>query len=70
MKIKLDTVDKVKSFIARANTFDGKLYASCKGYKVDGKSIMGLFSLDLSKEIELTTDSTNFMNFAEPYRVD
>lgn len=69
MRIKLDTVDKVKSFTARANTFDGKLYASCGGYKVDGKSIMGLFSLDLSKEIELTTDGDKSLSFADPFRV-
>lgn len=69
MKIKLDTVDKVKSFAARAAAYDGDLRAMCDAYTVDGKSIMGLFSLDLSKEITLKTDSNYPLTFAEPFKV-
>lgn len=69
VKIKLDTVDKVKSFIARTISYDGKLYVSSDGYRVDGKSIMGLFSLDLSQELLLESDGDKPLTFADPFKV-
>ena len=51
--ISLNSIDKVKSFvndISKVN-FDFDLVSG--RYVIDAKSIMGIFSLDLSKPIEL-----------------
>ena len=67
--IKLDTVDKVKTFTARAIMYPGDLTAMNSRYIVDGKSIMGLFSLDLSEEITLTTECDSPLTFANDFEV-
>ena len=67
--IKLDTVDKVKTFTARAMTYPGDLTAKNTRYLVDGKSIMGLFSLDLSQNIILETECDSPLTFAEDFEV-
>lgn len=55
MKIKLPTVEKVKNFveIATKQNCDIDLVSNDNRYVINAKSIMGIFSLDLSKEIEL-----------------
>ena len=55
MKIKLPTVEKVKDFVAitTKQNCDIDLVSNDNRYVINAKSIMGIFSLDLSKEIEL-----------------
>ncbi len=53
-KIQMINVDDVKRFVTAANNYDFEIDLTCGRYTVDGKSIMGIFSLDLSKEIQLT----------------
>ena len=52
-KILINTINNVKKLVAAANkqTFDIDLIAG--RYVIDAKSIMGVFSLDLSKHIDL-----------------
>lgn len=52
MRIMLDTIEDVKEFVAQTNkySFDSDLVSG--RYAVDAKSIMGIFSLDLSKALE------------------
>ena len=56
----LDTMDKVKGFVGIAGQMEGDLDLGSGRYIVDAKSIMGIFSLDLSKPLKLTihNDST------------
>lgn len=58
LQILLD-IDKVKSFINCNSSFDGDIDVISDRYIIDGKSIMGVFSLDLSKEltVKLTYNS-------------
>lgn len=49
----LNTIDKVKSFVNDISKFDYDFDLVSGRYVVDAKSIMGIFSLDLSKPIEL-----------------
>ena len=49
VQISLNSIDKVKSFVNDITQFD---YVSGR-YVIDAKSIMGIFSLDLSKPIDL-----------------
>ncbi|MCI8307763.1 MAG: HPr family phosphocarrier protein [Lachnospiraceae bacterium] len=53
VKISLNSIDKVKSFCETAARFDCDLDLISGRYIIDAKSIMGIFSLDLSKDIEL-----------------
>ena len=53
-KIMLKTIDDIKVFAAAAAGGDAELDLSSGRYVVDAKSIMGIFSLDLSKPITLT----------------
>ena len=49
----LNTIDKVKGFVNIISTHDGDFDLSSERYIVDAKSIMGIFSLDLSKQLRL-----------------
>ena len=49
----LNTIDKVKGFVNIISTHDGEFDLSSDRYIVDAKSIMGIFSLDLSKTLRL-----------------
>lgn len=53
MKILINTVQKVKKFCSLSQRFMHDIDVTSDRYKVDGKSIMGLFSLDLSKPINV-----------------
>lgn len=51
--IKLDSFEKIKRFIKITSQLDYDLDLVSGRYVVDGKSLMGIFSLDLSKTIEV-----------------
>lgn len=53
INIKLDSIDKVKDFVNAINTFDGDFDLASSRYVVDAKSIMGIFSLDVSSVLRL-----------------
>lgn len=53
LKISLDSIDKVKNFVNTVTKYDADLDLLSGRYVVDAKSIMGIFSLDLSKPIIL-----------------
>lgn len=57
MQLKLDTVDKVKEFVSiiSKEEDDYDLMSEDKHFVVDAKSIMGIFSLNLSKPVMLTS---------------
>ena len=67
IKVMLDSIDKVKSFVNDLTKFDCDFDLVSGRYVIDAKSIMGIFSLDLSKPITLNihADDTN----AEPIMV-
>ena len=53
VKISLNSIDKVKAFVNDVNRLEGDFDLVCGRYVVDAKSIMGIFSLDLSRPIDL-----------------
>lgn len=57
--IKLSTIADVRDFVNAVAAFDGEVDLSSGRYVVDGKSIMGIFSLDLLSPIQLTVHSDN-----------
>ncbi|NLJ90355.1 MAG: HPr family phosphocarrier protein [Clostridiales bacterium] len=53
IKISLNSIDKVKAFVNIVTKYNSDLDLVSGRYVIDAKSIMGIFSLDLSKPIEL-----------------
>ena len=53
VQISLNSIDKVKSFVNTITKFDNDFDLVSGRYVIDAKSIMGIFSLDLSKPIDL-----------------
>lgn len=53
VKISLNSIDKVKNFVNDITRFDSDFDLVSGRYVIDAKSIMGIFSLDLSKPIDL-----------------
>jgi len=56
MRIKLDSIDDVKEFVNRATMCKFDIDLTSDRYVIDAKSIMGIFSLDLSKPINLDVE--------------
>ena len=54
VRISLNSIDKVKSFVNELVRYSDVDFDLVSGrYVIDAKSIMGIFSLDLSKRIDL-----------------
>ena len=53
VKISLNSIDKVKSFVNTIAQFDAEFDLVSGRYVIDAKSIMGIFSLDISQPIDL-----------------
>lgn len=74
VQISLNTIGKVKSFVNAITLFDYDFDLISGRYVIDAKSIMGIFSLDLSKPIDLAihTDENldDIMEVLKPYLVD
>ena len=73
VKISLNSIDKVKSFVNTVTKYDCDFDLISGRYVIDAKSIMGIFSLDLSKSIDLTihTDDNvdELLEVLKPYLV-
>lgn len=54
IKVSLNSIDKVKVFVNLIAKYESDFDLVSGRYVIDAKSIMGIFSLDLSKPIELT----------------
>ena len=65
--IDLKTIDKVKKFCEYAIELKEDIYLLQGRYVIDGKSIMGIFSLDLTRNIEIQIDEVkdDFYDFFE-----
>jgi len=73
VEISLNSIEKVKSFVSTIALFDYDFDLSSGRYVIDAKSIMGIFSLDLSKPITLTihaeSETAEILKAIEPYRI-
>lgn len=71
VKISLNSIDKVKSFVNDISGFNAEFDLVSGRYVIDAKSLMGIFSLDISKPIDLnihTEDETeDIMAAIKPY---
>ena len=73
VKISLNSIDKVKSFVNEITKFDYDFDLVSGRYVIDAKSIMGIFSLDLSKPIDLAIHAESnideIMETLKPYLI-
>lgn len=63
--IKLVSIDDVKDFVRKTNACAHEADLTLGKYTVDAKSIMGIFSLDLSRPLELTVHSDSCGEFLD-----
>lgn len=73
VQISLNSIEKVKSFVNVITQFDNDFDLVSGRYVIDAKSIMGIFSLDLSKPISLNIHSDDevdeVLEVLKPYLV-
>lgn len=73
VQISLNSIDKVKSFVNDITRFDYDFDLVSGRYVIDAKSIMGIFSLDLSKPIDLNIhgadDAEEVISTLKPYMI-
>ena len=62
IQISLNSIDKVKAFVNDITKFDNDFDLVSGRYVIDAKSIMGIFSLDLSKPIDLSIHAEENLN--------
>ena len=74
VKICLNSIEKVKSFVNEISKFDVDFDLVSGRYVIDAKSIMGIFSLDLSKPIDLSVHADEeldkILETLKPYLVE
>ena len=74
VRVCLDSIDKVKGFVNDISRFNTDFDLISGRYVIDAKSIMDIFSLDLSKPIELTIHESDeideILKVLQPYVVD
>ncbi len=57
VKILLNSIEKVKSFVNTISKFDSDFELVSGRRVIDAKSIMGIFSLDITKSMDLVIHS-------------
>jgi phosphotransferase system HPr (HPr) family protein len=75
VKVSLNSMEKVKSFVNDISGFKADFDLVSGRYVIDAKSIMGIFSLDLSSPIQLNIyadqeDEETIMEAIKPYVVE
>ncbi|ACL76586.1 HPr family phosphocarrier protein [Ruminiclostridium cellulolyticum] len=63
--ISLKSINDVKDFVNIVNKYDFDVDLSSGRYIVDAKSIMGIFSLDLSKPIKVEIQNDDSEKFCD-----
>lgn len=73
VEISLNSIDKAKSFVNEITKFNYDFDLVSGRYVIDAKSIMGIFSLDLSKPITLNihaeSDVDQILEALKPYLI-
>lgn len=72
IKVKLNSVDQVRQFVETMRKYEGDVdvYSTNRNYLVDGKSILGVFSLGLDQELTVKfygVASESFISTLQPF---
>ena len=73
VQISLNSIEKVKTFVCDISKFNSDFDLVSGRYVIDAKSIMGIFSLDLSKPIDLNIhadgNAEEILEVLKPYMI-
>ena len=75
MKIKFETLNDLNSFISGIKYYDGNVLMSQGKQIVNGRSLLGMYSLELQDIIDVAIDTpnpdteTDFYNFIKKWEV-
>ena len=72
MYVAINTINKVTEFVQKASQVDGDVICTKGRYTIDGKSIMGVFSIDISEGImvEYQETATDFEEYLSQFKVN
>ena len=59
VKVSIDSIEKVKEFVTIVNEYPYDFDLVTGRYVINAKSIMGIFSLDISKPLDLNIRDAN-----------
>lgn len=70
--IKINGISDVSNFVRKATEVYGDVLIKKGKFVIDGKSLMGMFSLDLSAgvTVEYPEDAIDFENFVNTFKAD
>lgn len=54
----LSSIESVKKFVTLTNSYNFPINLATDKYRIDAKSIMGIFSLDLSRPLQIEVDDS------------
>lgn len=57
--IRLSSVEEIHDFVKRCSKLDCDIDLTCGRYTVDAKSILGVFSVDLRRDLKLNVYTDN-----------
>lgn len=71
-KVIINNIADVSEFVKRANAIEDEVTVKKGQYKVDGKSLMGMFTVDTSEMVEVTfpENETEFKDWLEQFIVE
>ena len=72
LHIKINNISDVATFVQNASDVYGDVLIKKGKFVIDGKSLMGMFSLDLSTgvTVEYPEDATNFEDYINTFKAD
>ena len=73
IRIRMSTIDDVKHFVTQANAQVSDIDVGSGRYRVDAKSLLGIFSVDLSRPIEMriySDDCGDLLERIRPYIIE
>lgn len=59
VKVRLRSIKSIQDYLLVATIFDGRLVMRSDEWVVDGKSSLGILSLNLTKDIDLDIEAEN-----------
>ena len=70
IRIRLKTVEDVKQFVRSIETFKHEAYIKSGKYVVDAKSILGIFSLDLTNDMILEIENEEIVSEIKKFMIE
>ena len=70
MYVAINTINKVTEFVQKASQVDGDIVCKKGKYVINGKSIMGIFSIDTSEGmiVEYPEDAVDFEKYISQFK--